>query len=118
MYPGLQPPLEMTGSSPLSLRPPLETTGNSPLSLRPPLEMTDSPAPRSSMLGTQTLFPSVVDPDPHGSEFIRLSWIRIRIGNADLGALKLTKIHKQIWFPVFQKSFFYLWYVFLTSRPT
>jgi hypothetical protein len=75
--------------------------------------MTDSPVLRSSMLGIKTrrnsiaksLFPSVEDPDPHGSEFIRLSWIRIRVGNADLGALKLTKIHKQIWFPIFQKSF-------------
>jgi hypothetical protein len=25
-----------------------------------------------------------VDPDPHGSALIWLSWIRIRIGNADL----------------------------------
>ncbi len=126
MYPGLQPPLEMTGSSPLSLRPPLEMTGSSPLSLRPPLETTgssflclrpplettDSPAPRSSMLGIQTRRNSIGQslflveyPDPHGSEFIWLSWIRIRIGNADLGALKLIKIHKQIWFPVIQKSF-------------
>jgi hypothetical protein len=29
-----------------------------------------------------SLLSSVVDPDPHGSEFVWLSWIRIRIGNA------------------------------------
>jgi hypothetical protein len=37
-------------------------------------------------------------PDPHGSALIRLSWIRIRIGNEDLetnpGALLFTKINK------------------------
>jgi hypothetical protein len=41
--------------------------------------------------------PSVVDPDPDspGSAFIRLSWIRIRIGNADPdpGAWNWTKIY-------------------------
>ncbi len=43
---------------------------------------------------------SVVEPelDPHGSALIWLSWIRIRIANADpdpdLGAGKLTKINK------------------------
>jgi hypothetical protein len=110
MYPGLQPPLEMTGSSPLSLRPPLETTGSSFLCLQPPLEMTDSPAPRSSMPGIQTRRNSIAKsllPQccGSGSEFIWLSWTRIRIENADPGALKLTKIHKQIWFPVLQKSF-------------
>jgi hypothetical protein len=122
MYPGLQPPLEMTGSSPLSLRPPLETTGSSFLCLRPPLDMTDSPAPRSSMPGIQTrrnsiaqsLFPSAVDPDPHGSEFIRLlSWIRISIGNADLGALKWTKFTNKYGFLSSLKAFLPLVWFFL-----
>jgi hypothetical protein len=38
----------------------------------------------------------IVDPDPHGSAAIWLSWIRIRLGrrNPDPGAWKLTKIHK------------------------
>jgi hypothetical protein len=41
---------------------------------------------------------SAVDPDPYGSAMIWLSWIRIRVGNADPGpdpgARKLTKINK------------------------
>jgi hypothetical protein len=37
---------------------------------------------------------SVADPDPHGSALIWLSWIRIRIGNADQGARKSTQIKK------------------------
>jgi len=38
----------------------------------------------------------VVVPDPHGSAFIWLTWIRIRLGKADpdSGEWKLTKIHK------------------------
>jgi hypothetical protein len=50
----------------------------------------------SSSCCTCCLFTSVVDPDPHGVAFIWLSWIRIRIGNAepDPGALKFTKIYK------------------------
>jgi hypothetical protein len=38
----------------------------------------------------------VVDPDPHVSAFILLTWIRIRMGKADPdpGAWKSTKIHK------------------------
>jgi hypothetical protein len=45
--------------------------------------------------------------DPHRSAFIWLSWIRIRIGNADPdpGAWKLNKIYKQIWVLPFQKGF-------------
>ncbi len=43
-------------------------------------------------------FSSVVDPDPYGSALIWLSWIRIRVGNADPDpdpeAGKLTKINK------------------------
>ncbi len=49
----------------------------------------------------QSCFPfilkgTVSDPDPHGSVLIWLSWIRIRIGNADPdpGARKLKKINK------------------------
>ncbi len=50
--------------------------------------------------------PSVVDSDPHGSVLIWLSWIRIRIGNADpssnpriyqipvFNILKIVKISK------------------------
>ncbi len=52
---------------------------------------------------------SVVDPDPHGSALIGLSWIRIRIGNADLdpdpGAWKLAKINKFTWLPASKKGF-------------
>jgi hypothetical protein len=38
---------------------------------------------------------------------IWLSWIRIRIGNADQDpeAWKLSKINKQTWFPAFQKAY-------------
>jgi hypothetical protein len=37
---------------------------------------------------------NVVDPDPDRSALIWLSWIRIRIGNADPEGWKLTKIIK------------------------
>ncbi len=41
---------------------------------------------------------SVVDPDPHESALICLSWIRNHIGNTDPdpGAWKLTKIYKYV----------------------
>ncbi len=58
---------------------------------------------------------SVVDsgPDPHGSSLIWLSWIRIRIGNADpyLGARKLTKINKETWIPAFKRAFAPITYI-------
>jgi hypothetical protein len=39
---------------------------------------------------------SVSDPDPHGTALILLSWVRIRIGNADpdKGTRKSIKINK------------------------
>jgi hypothetical protein len=51
---------------------------------------------------------SVVDPDPHGSASICLSWIRICVWNADPdpGASKLTKFFtNKIVFSAFQKGF-------------
>jgi hypothetical protein len=55
---------------------------------------------------------SVVDPDPLGSAFIWMSWIRIPIRNADPdpdpGAWKLTKIDQKTLFSVFLNGFFYL----------
>jgi hypothetical protein len=52
---------------------------------------------------------SVADPDPHGSAFIWLSWIRICIGNADriwIQAWKLTKISNKPHFLPFKKAVF------------
>ena len=61
-----------------------------------------------SRLREKPLCGSVVDPNPHGSAFIWLSWIRIRMGNADLdpGAWKLTKFYKHIRFSAFKKGFY------------
>jgi hypothetical protein len=50
---------------------------------------------------------AAADPDPHGSALIWLSWIRIRIGNADPdpGIRKFIKINRYTWFLAFRMAF-------------
>ncbi len=50
-----------------------------------------------------TWYASVVDPDPHESALIWLSWIRMGNADQDLGAWELTKINKT-WFSAFKKD--------------
>jgi hypothetical protein len=51
--------------------------------------------------------------DVDGSSLIWLSWIRIRIGNADpyLEARKLTKIYKETWLPAFKRASAHITYI-------
>ncbi len=59
------------------------------------------------MHGTARPYDSAADPDPHGSALIWLSWVRIRIGNADPdpGTRKYNKINRKTWFPAIQNGF-------------
>jgi hypothetical protein len=70
----------------------------------------------------RSLFFNVVDPDPQRSAFVWMSWIWIRIGNADPDpeAWKLTKIYKYTVpsLTAFQKAFFTFVCKFLDLLPT
>jgi hypothetical protein len=48
-----------------------------------------------------------VDPDPYGPAFIWLSWIRIRVGNAN-PIQEQRKMNKETWFLAIKKVLYFV----------